>query len=180
MRKLALIIIGIASFAHFAQAQDQGAGSQQSIEERKLAIEYRKLDIEEQQLLMQRQKMYVDAASVAVPLLIGALTLALGLLNMRKTAQNQFAVKAAEIALNTKDPYEARNKARALVALFKRELPADFVKRIENFEPENYNVRTFPGKARLIELIAAQPDHRAQIIADWKAMFPSDDWVKVL
>jgi len=84
-----------------------------------------------------------------VPLMVAAFTLALGVWNQNQQARlqretqeraerAQFELKAAELVLNEKGPVGAKNKAKALQALFPDKLPKDFV--------SSFNPADFEGK----------------------------------
>jgi len=87
--------------------------------------------------------------------------------------------------MNTQNPFEAANKAKALDALFPDRLPHDFA---ASFEPEDYGTPPPNSSVKSIieskkELMRMLIDHREQkqeIIQMWMQLFPGDMWVNDL
>lgn len=105
--------------------------------------------LELQKLEMEKTKAWITGGSMMVPLMVAAFTLALGVWNQNQQARlqretqeraerAQFELKAAELVLNEKGPVGAKNKAKALQALFPDKLPKDFV--------SSFNPADFEGK----------------------------------
>jgi hypothetical protein len=99
----------------------------------------------------------------------------------RRTARADFATHAAEIVMNNASPIEAAGRAKALVALFPKELDAGFA---ATFDPNGFYDRVeyerqqeAAAKMALLALIAAHPDQRNELIVLWRQMFPADHWI---
>ena len=149
------------------------------IEKAKLALEQEKLEVERYKARLERSKTLWTAMSVVASILVAAGTIVYGAWSLRKTAEANFVTKAAEIALQGPSPWEARNRARTIAALFGDMLPPRFVERFEKTDPSRFGSEgdeTIPSKKELIKLLAERPSQRAQILRDWRSVFPGDDW----
>jgi hypothetical protein len=159
-----------------------------AMDDREEAIEREKLTLEREKLKLERFKAWWTGMSVLVSVLIGATTIWFGVWTQRKTAelqlevqrqsaQAQFEIKAAEIAMNTDNPDVTKGKSIALTQLFPNRLTPAFAKQFENeaFAPDE-----IASKKELLRLLATKPDQRAQIIKDWGRLFPGDQWIAAL
>jgi hypothetical protein len=137
--------------------------------------------IEREKLKIERFKAWWTGISVVVSVAIGAGTLLFDVWSQNRTAELQFELKAAEIALNTDNPAITKKKSVVLGQLFPNRLPPEFSK---GFDPilvlEEDKVHGSDDKKMLIRLLAERPQQRAQILSDWKQLFPSDQWSIIL
>lgn len=148
------------------------------MEDHEEVIEKEKLALEKDKLRVERFKAWWTGASVLGSVLIAASTFGFGVWSQHQTAQAQFEIKAAEIALNTENPSATKNKSEVLAQLFPKRLPPEFGKQ---FNPDQFSEpdpeADIASKKELLKLLAEKPERRAQIIKDWKALFPDDKWV---
>ena len=76
----------------------------------------------------------------------------MGIWSLHQTTKNDFAIKAAEIVLNSNGPEEGLGKARFLYALFGDDLPRSFASSMATLRPEEYARKDNPkGKQRLAD-----------------------------
>lgn len=151
-----------------------------SVEREKLAVEQAKLAIEREKLALERYKARSIAFAVAVPLLALAIALSVGVWLQFVKARDDVALKAAEIVMAGDDAYASKQKGRALATLFPDRLGPSFD---ERFEPEKFDdsaKETVARKEQLLGLFVAHPDQRAAVLAVWKVLFPTDQWVAPL
>ena len=163
------------------------------LEREKLQVEKDKLKWEEEKLKrnqdFEREKSKIDnglnfkniipGISVVVSVVILVLTLNsnfqiqkmqneidLNLANV--SANNDFQLKAAEIAMDSDSPVETLNKAVALKKLFKDKLPENFA--------EDFNATEIggPNKKKLFDTLSEHPENREQILQDWIELWPDD------
>jgi hypothetical protein len=73
---------------------------------------------EQEKLSEERSKTRWTAISVFVPLMALVITIYFGIRSDREKARVDFAIKAAELVVDTKNPGEAHAKAEALEDLF--------------------------------------------------------------
>jgi hypothetical protein len=93
-------------------------------------------------------------------------------------AKLQFQMKAAELTLaDSENAMQAKEKARALAALFKSELlPKEFA---ESFDAKEFLLdygNSNNRRLELIKLVAEYPKERDQILKDWYVLFRWDWW----
>lgn len=143
--------------------------------------------LEQEKLDVERMKAWITGGSLMVPLMVAALTFALGVWNQsqqarlqRESQENaeraQFELKAAEIVMNEKGPVGAKNKARALKALFPTKLPDDFV---TSFKPDDFEgpkVESFEAKRVFFETAASGTADIKALATLWAQLFPGDKW----
>jgi hypothetical protein len=138
-------------------------------ERQKLALEREKLEVE-------RAKSKWNAAAIAVPLLAAVATAWFGLASQKQQAESQFAIKAAEIVLQTKSPEEALDKAKALKNPFPRQLPDTFAK---SFEPANfpsYSPDIIAEKLELLKMLGNKSiEQKKEILWLWTKLYRDDD-----
>jgi hypothetical protein len=118
----------------------------------------------------------VDLLSV-IPILSLAGTLWYGIWQQYRKSQDDFAIKAAEIILNTDNADVTSNKAKALGKIFPDRLPENFASK---FDPSVFSQDEVTPKKELMALLAAKPEHSKNIVAFWRALFPDDQWLKSL
>lgn len=191
------LALSIAS-RHTASAQS-GA----DFETLRLSLEMQKLDIERDKLAEERRRTKLSeavedrlkrteqdrwmlwAAAIGTPLTIFA-SLVAAIASYRfqaraamKQLDAQFKLKAAEIVMAARSGRQIYNKSLALADLLPTEL-AHFGK---SFDPDKFKLgQSVERRHRLIELLAAHPDSRRDIIRTWAVLFPHDanDWLKPL
>ncbi len=172
--------------------------TQNEIEEGKLQVEQGKLKLAQETLDLERQKCDVQRGtltleakkSIWTPVSIVASTavavvglLANGCLQRdieRRTASDNFKLKAAEIVMNSSGVAATKERAAALQNLFPEELSDKFAQKLQAPPPDKPDLAGDPDpKEALIKLLAEHPAQREQIIKDWSAVF-TDKWPKCL
>jgi hypothetical protein len=145
-------------------------------------------ELEQEKLSVERMKAWINGVSLTVPLMVAALTFALSVRNQNQQAKlqreaqaaserAQFELKAAEVVLNERTPVGARNKARALKALFPGKLPPEFVSSFNPEEFEGPKVESFEAKKVFFEVAATKLPEIEALAMVWKKLFPGDTWV---
>jgi hypothetical protein len=176
--------------------QDALEKRRMDLEERRLALEREKLTHEQEKSVrdfaLEREKLRWTSVSISlsiiVPLILGVGAYGVQIwlhganekLQLKSKEDNerlQFKLKAAEIAMNSRDSNQVEAKARMLKALFGTEL--------SGFDPSHFNPKEYAfsqsveSRERLLVLLAENPASREQIIRAWGIMFPWDgdhDW----
>ena len=167
---IAFSVLCLALTSAYAQASSSYANGNSSLDAQKFELEQKTVQIEEDKLELQRKAMLVTGISIFVPLLIGIYAI-------RAQARTGFELKAAEIVLNAKNPSASLTKAKALKALFPKRLPDSFA---STFDPKKYESPSVESKIDLLKIIAANAEHKQEIITMWKQLFPADEWVNDL
>ncbi|HEX6699533.1 MAG TPA: hypothetical protein VF101_02275 [Gaiellaceae bacterium] len=152
-----------------------------------LAIERAKLELEERRVRVEERKArqsFLTRLSIFIPAIAAVAAVAGSVYLQHVKAKDDFELKAAEIVMDATGPYEARARAVALREIFPDRLGDHFG---GAFDPEHATNRaTFnrdqnvASKKELLNLIAAHPDERSQLIATWKRLFPDDVWIRDL
>lgn len=136
---------------------------------------------DEQRLETERMKERWAAAAAILPPVVALLALGYVVLSLRKMIAARFVMKAAEVALEGPGPQETINRARLLASMFVDMLPPDFTQRFADQKPTDHGWASHSAmasaKKELIKLLAEYPGQRAQIIEDWRSLFPADNWV---
>lgn len=159
-------------------------------EKRKLEFESQKLEIQRKQFEIQveneKVKIEIEKSRLWSGLLIGIIpllavtaTIFYGIWTQGQTEQTAFELKAAEIMFNSVDAYELKLNGEILKQLFPEKLPKDFG---SAFKPDSigYDSYLVNTKKDLLKLISANPNKAKEIVANWRKVFPADDWVEVL
>lgn len=124
----------------------------------------------------------IAAISLLIPLLLGIYTIRSQAKSARELkkieAENLFALKAAEIVMSVKNPFAIKNKAEVLLAIFKDQLPKNFV---SSFEPEKHSKPgpSVESKLELLRMINENPNREKDIVELWLRMFPHDTYQKL-
>ncbi len=153
-----------------------------SLDEKKLDIEHDKLQLEREKLILERDKVDVErdkakwtTISIVGTALVALLTVGFGIWSQYKQAQSQFEIKAAEIVLKTGSAREARDTAKALLAIFPDRLPKNFA---EQFDPDNvpnFGPDVINAKTALLSILPGKTEEQKnEIIELWNKMFPED------
>jgi hypothetical protein len=116
------------------------------------------------------------ALTIIIPVLVAAATLGVGIYTQNQQARRTFELKVAELVMVDISPWGARNRARALKALFADTLPADFA---ADFNPSDF-VGHQSSKRELLKMIAENPGAKDIIVSSWRQLFPDDEWAKDL
>jgi hypothetical protein len=150
-------------------------------------LERERMDLERQRILLEQERLKVDrfkswwtGISILIPLLVAAVTVAFNTWSQVQQAQSEFELKAAEIVMNASGPAEARNKARALAALFPDRLSENFAGFAEAFDPDLYGGPDAEVKKELLRWIIANPEQKQEIVEMWVEVFPDDEWANDL
>lgn len=183
---------------HTATAQSNG-----EIEAQRLSLERQKLDIERDKLAEERKRTklleaaedrfkrteqdrwMLWAAAIGTPLtIIASLVVAVASYRFQALAamnqlDAQFKLKAAEIVMAARSANQIHNKAMALADL----LPKELAHLGNSFDPKKFKLgQSVERRQALIELLAAHPNNRRDIIRTWAILFPHDanDWLEPL
>ena len=89
---------------------DERTDSPSTFEEQRIEIEREKLNVEKEGIKFERFKLITTSISVCVPLLALFATVFLGIWAQKQKDTNDFNLKAAEITLNTDNPWVTYNK----------------------------------------------------------------------
>jgi hypothetical protein len=92
-----------------------------------------------------------------------------------QAADTQFALKAADIVLQSDDPEVNANKAARFQELFPHRVPSDWVK---DFHWRQHIAESDDMKRDLVKLLADHPAQEPQIIALYKTLFVDDPTVQ--
>jgi len=159
-----------------------------SFQENNIELEREKMELERQRVLLEQERLKVDrfkawwtGISILIPLLVAAATMAFNTWSQVQQAQSEFELQAAEIVTNTSGPIGARNKARALAALFSDRLPESFANFAEAFDPDLYGgSNVSDAKKELLRWIIANPEQKEEIVEMWIELFPEQEWANDL
>jgi len=145
-----------------------------------MELERAKLDHQKEQaaiqVRLQQRQIWVSAIATAVPLLVAALTLAVGVYNQSRASRAQFQLKAAELIMAAEGPAAARDRVKAMQQLFGDQLSPAFGDSV-------WQTIGAPGRDRkmaLLELLAAHPANRLDILRSADVLFPETDFIKAL
>jgi transcriptional regulator of met regulon len=158
-----------------------------AIEEKKMRLDERRVEMEER----KTRQTFWARLGVVVPLAVALLALAGNFWSEHNKREEQiqqakdaFELKVADLVMNTKSPFETQGRATAMKQLFPERLGENFAAR---FDPEQAtdrrkfeNDQRVAAKKELLNLIAAHPEAREQIISTWRTLFPADEWAKNL
>ncbi len=147
--------------------------------------DYRQRDLllREKQLELEKTKAWASALAIGVPIVAAVIALVGTAMAAKKTLIATFTAKAAELALHGEGPQEVLNRAKLLARLYKDLLPSDFQARVSAIEAADVGriVSQAPWTSNLqkeiIALLAQYPSQRAQIISDYRSMFPDYKFV---
>lgn len=165
-----------------------------SFQENNIELEREKMELERQRILLEQERLKVDrfkawwtGISILIPLLVAAATMAFNTCSQVQQAQSEFMLQAAEIVTDTSGPVGARNKARALAALFPDRLPESFANFAEAFDPDLYGGSNISDeknvsdeKKELLRWIIANPEQKEEIVEMWIELFPEQEWANDL
>ena len=129
-----------------------------------------------EQLRVERLKAWLTAGSIVATVGAAIVTYASTEAAQRRQAVDAFQLKAAEIAMASRTPWEAKGKMSALAALFPGML-SDSLARA--FDPESQGWGR-ESRRELLAFLAAEPtsvERRAAILSTWRALFPGDTFV---
>jgi hypothetical protein len=116
--------------------------------------------------------------AIGGPLTVMALTLIVIALNIREQNRIDFQLKAAEVVMRERASVSPETSASALRSLFGDRLPDDFGTHFTGETFPRADIEGLRSQKELIELLAAHPRERAQIIDTWKRVFPNDKWIE--
>ena len=91
----------------------------------------------------------------------------------------QLRLKAAEIAMDARSSSQIENKAKALAALF----PKDLQGFGNEFDKNKFKLgQSVERRQALLELLASHPTERRQTLETWAVIFPWDanDWLRLV
>ena len=118
------------------------------------------------------------ALAVAAPFFVGVRSVAAQRRIAAEQAKLQFQMKAVDLVLqNSANSKQAKERARALVVLFKSEwLPKGFA---DDFDHADFRIDAGSSAGRrleLIKLLAEYPNSRQQVLKDWYVVNRGDWW----
>jgi hypothetical protein len=139
-------------------------------------LEVEKLKLEKEKLKVERMKAIWSAISIVVPLIAATATIFYGIWSQRQQASSQFEIKAAELVMSTESPLQAKDKAKALRALFPDRISQEFC---DSFNPgnfPNYSPDIIGAKQELLRMLVGKSQKEKQeILSVWKKLFPDDN-----
>jgi hypothetical protein len=155
------------------------------IELDKFAFEKQKLksteELENRKLSLERRKAIWTAISVVVAALsiLGSVIVGTGNIVESARLQNQatdtqFALKAAEIVLQSDDPSINQDKAARFQELYPNRVPKDWAK---NFDWKKHASENYDMKREVAKLLAEHPERSKQIIENYQKLFYDDSYV---
>ncbi len=170
-------LITIAVFGILAVLPLEGRAN---LDEEKLVLERQRLELDERRVKVSFWNSVISAAGIAIPLLVAAISLGVQVRNRNRQDKLLFQAKAAEIAMNTDNPEAARNRARAVAALFPEHLNRDFA---NQFDPEVFrgSAPREGGKEAMVEFFktaASGAKTPAECAELWMKIFPRDTWAE--
>ncbi|HBB88839.1 MAG TPA: hypothetical protein DC047_14615 [Blastocatellia bacterium] len=145
-----------------------------------IEIERQKVDIERQKLQLEKLKPWLTAGSILFPLVLGVVAAYLQMRTAFKIreaeAKSAFDLKAAEIVLNSADPFAASGRASALSELFPGRLPANFA---DCFDPGEVSDAGIEEMKILLPLLIEYKSDKQEILKLWKQIMPRDaSWIE--
>lgn len=135
-------------------------------------------DFEREQIRAERLKAWLTAGAIIASVAAAILTYLSAQRVQSQEAAVAFQLKAAEIVMASRTPWEAQGKARALAAFFPDRIPPSMAD--DKFDPAKHGWGRESHRELLTLLLTTQttsPEHRAMVIKTWKAFFPGDTWV---
>jgi hypothetical protein len=146
-------------------------------EREKFELTERQFKLEVKKANTERWKSFWTSLGLVVPLLVAAIPVVYSAMTFQRTAEIQFSTKAVELALSASSGPEAIGRARVIAALYPDLLPTGYEKRLAALDRARYGDATVLPKMELMKLLAQQPAHRGQLLADWRMLFPRDTWL---
>ena len=144
-----------------------------------LEIERQKLEIEKQKLQLERLAAWLTVGSIFLPLAVGLFAIH----SQVKTAfqikeaeaKSAFELKAAEIVMNSENPFSAYAKAEALLELFPNRIPKNFA---AHLKPDELSGPGIEELKILLPLLMEHTTKRQEILGLWKQILPADtSWI---
>jgi len=135
-------------------------------------------EFEREQLHVERLKAWLTAGSIIASVVVAAVTYSSAQAVQNRQAEEAFKLKAAEIVMASRTPWEAQGKARALAAFFPGQVPPSMAD--DTFDPGKHGWGRESHRELLTLLLTARPDtheNREVVLNAWKAFFPGDTWV---
>lgn len=168
---------GESKDAHFQNQPAVGSSSDQIAKDR---FEFdRSNEIEKNRI--ESLKLMVTGGSILIGFVGTILTIGIGVYSIRsqiknaaEIARNQsdaaFAVKTAEIIMNSRNAFATHSRAKMLQAIFPDQIPEKFA---ESFDPKEFRGGiAIDLKLELLKLIVANPSKEEQIIETFHKLFP--------
>jgi hypothetical protein len=131
-------------------------------------------ELERQRVDLERQKMKWSAIALGIPLLVAAVSFAATVVGQARQARAQFQLKAAELVINTDDPFMAESRARALLELFPDQMGPTFG---ERFAGDNYMGTNFNDRIKIAAQVIEHPEKRDEILRTYLRVFENDAWL---
>lgn len=147
-----------------------------------LRLDRERLELEKEKLKMEREMRRWTVLSILIPLIIVAFTVIASNLNQARQAKIDFALKAAEIIINSDGPSEVPNRMRALMALFPDQFPPDFPQIVEAFDPSLFSSGepSYDNKMNFIRLMGDYYENRDEMLTMYKQLFPGSNIVEAI
>jgi flagellar biosynthesis/type III secretory pathway M-ring protein FliF/YscJ len=139
-----------------------------AIEREKVAIERDKLNLETKRLDQQGASNYLTAAAIFFSALIGLGTIAYNIRNSSREARLQAKLKAVEVVMSAAGARSAQQRLAIVQRILGRDVDLDILS-----ESVMSGVGFGHDQAirELLGLVATHPERRAQILAQWQAVF---------
>jgi hypothetical protein len=140
-------------------------------------LEEKKLNLEKQKAKWATIAVFITAFSILGSVAIAALTISETQRLQNRAAETQFALKTADLVLQSDDPQVNANKALRLRELFPDRIPPRWG---QGFDWKRYATENDDFKREVVRLLADHPDRRAEIINVYQRLFEDDPTVQRL
>jgi hypothetical protein len=159
--------------------EKQEAENERQIEGAKLAseqeIERNKLDLEKRKAKWAVISVFVTAFSILGSVTVAGLTIVESHRLQNQAAETQFALKAADLVLQSDDPVVNQDKASRFQELVPDRVPAKWG---ENYNANDHVSENDEFKREVAKLLTEHPDRFDQIIATYRTLFANDKTVQ--
>jgi hypothetical protein len=153
----------------------------QEFETKKIAagreIEDKKLNLERLKAKWTTISVVVAGLSIVVSASISGFTVVESQRLQKEAADTQFALKAADLVLQSDDPEVNQNKKERFQQLFPDRVSSTWGR---DFDWKKYAVENDDMKMEMAKLLTEHPTQAPQIIALYKALFKDDPTVQAL
>jgi hypothetical protein len=138
-------------------------------------IEQKKLDLEKRKAKWTAISVFVTALSILGSVTVAGFTILESQRLQNQAAETQFALKAADLVLQSDDPEVNENKKIRFEQLFPDRVPPMWA---NNFDWRKYAVESDEMKREVAKLLTEHPAQAPQIIALYKTLFTDDPTVQ--
>jgi hypothetical protein len=138
-------------------------------------LEEKKLNLEKQKAKWATISVFITAFSILGSVAIAALTISESQRLQNRAAETQFALKTADLVLQSDDPQVNANKAARLRDLFPDRISSRWG---QGFDWKRYATENDDLKREFAKLLADHQDRRAEIINLYQRLFEDDPIVQ--